>query len=325
MMKPLHMQRSRQWLRGRYGMFDPLAHYPRLATVGGLALVAALVPILGYWHGASGVFGQSLPLFFLVPVLLASVLGGRGAGVLVSCAAVFAWDWFFIPPRYRVTIASVRDVLALVIFLAVALLVGQLSTAARRRAQEALQRAHSSEALYDLSMALIARRDPSEVLPALTQRLRTAFDLEACAILLADVDGRWHTAAQAGRLPADLHVEDSRSLAATVSRVQSRGEECRLGHVRRGPGQSERVRLPRAGQERARFLPLQIGARSVGVLEVVPRAEQKPDAERERLLTTFANGAALALEQARLAEEERAAAIARESDRLKSALLSSVS
>jgi two-component system sensor histidine kinase KdpD len=88
---------------------------------------------------------------------------------------------------------------------------------------------------------------------------------------------------------------------------------------------SGRIFRPRAGEERAQFLPLRVGAHSVGVLELVHKAGVAPDPERERLLATFANGAALALEQERLVEEERAADIARESDRLKSALLSSVS
>ncbi len=61
------------------------------------------------------------------------------------------------------------------------------------------------------------------------------------------------------------------------------------------------------------------------MLELVHRAGVGPNPGREHLLETFANGAALALEQARLASEEHAAAMARESDRLKSALLSSVS
>jgi two-component system sensor histidine kinase KdpD len=175
-------------------------------------------------------------------------------------------------------------------------------------------------------MALIAGRNLEVVLPALISRLRAAFDLAACAVLVLDAErGAWRTVAQAGQLPADLRPEESRSLAAIASQVYERGEECRLGRVRRAAGQSERAMVLPPGQERARLLPLRVGARAIGVLELVPRDYQKPDRDREHLLTTFANGAALAVEQARLAEEERAASIARESDRLKSALLSSVS
>ncbi len=58
---------------------------------------------------------------------------------------------------------------------------------------------------------------------------------------------------------------------------------------------------------------------------MVYRAGSPLDSDQDRLLATFANGAALAVEQQRLSAEEQAAAVARESDRLKSALLSSVS
>ncbi len=315
-----------QFGRGRLGGLDPLVRYPRAGTVGGLALVACLIPILSAWHGANGPLAQSIPLFFLIPVVLTSAVGGPGAGALVSCAAVAAWDWFFIPPFHMMTIDSARDLLALVVFLGVALLVGYLSTIAQRQAQDAVRQARSTRALYDLSMALIAHQDLDRMLPELTKRLRETFDLEACAVLLPTADGTGgQTVGIAGRLPADLRIEENRSLAATVARVQTEGKEGVLGHVRRAPGRSDRMVRPRPGEERARLLPLRVGARAIGVLELVPHPGRPLNAEREQLLTTFANGATIALEQARLMREEQAAALVRESDRLKSALLSSVS
>lgn len=316
--------------RRRYERFwsrtlDLGAGHPRFGIVLGLALIAALVPVLNLFHGMAGPLGQSIPLFFLAPVLLTSALGGRGAGVIVSCVAIAVWDWFFIPPLYTVTIASPRDVLALAVFLVVALFVGQLSTAVRQRADEALQRARSSEALYDLSLALIAQSDLASVLPSLTQRLRETFDLESCAVLLPDdTGGTWRTATAAGRIPTALCVEGNRNVAAVVAWVHEQGRASGLGgDAETRPGMRVRGFHMRLG--RAQFLPLRAGGRSIGVLEIVYRASAPHDSERERLLETFANGAAIALEQERLAREEQAAAVARESDRLKSALLSSVS
>jgi two-component system sensor histidine kinase KdpD len=299
-----------------------------LGAIVGLALVAALVPLLYVFHGEDPrqTLYPSIPLFFLVPVLLASAIGGQRAGVLVSCAAIFTWDWFFIHPLYTVTIYYPRDLLALVVFLAVALLVGQLATATRGRAEEALRRARSSEALYDLSLALIARRDLADALPALIQRLRATFDLEACAVVLPDErEGTWHTAASAGHLPSDLRVEASRNVAAVAGWVNEHGQMAALGYGDRARWRDGRVRGARLRQGRAQFLPLRVGNRPIGVLELVYKANAPRDADREHLLETFANGAAIALEQQRLVEEEQAAAVARESDRLKSALLSSVS
>ena len=302
------------------------ARRPMVGTVVGLALVVVLVPLLGIWQGAAGPLGPSIPLFFLVPVLLASAMGGQRAGVVVSCVAIVVWDWYFIFPLYTITVYYPRDVLALVVFLAVALLVGQLSTAARRRAEEALQRARSSQALYDLSLALIAGGDLVGVLPSLTQRLRETFDLMACAVLRSDDRGdAWRTVTAAGAVPPELRIEGNRNVAAVAAWVRENGRASALGHAE-AAGQHEgwvgRVHLH---QRSAQFLPLRVGGRPVGVLQLVFKAGAARNADREHLLETFANGAAIALEQERLAREERAAAVVRESDRLKSALLSSVS
>lgn len=313
-------------LRQRIDAFDPLAQHALLGAAVGLGLVALLVPVLQYWKGAQGPLGASIPLFFLVPVLLASASGGGGVGALISVVAIAVWDWYFIPPFYTITIYYPRDVLALLVFLAVALLVGQLSTATRRRAEEALRRARGSEALYELSLALITRTDPADVLPTLARRLRDTFDLQASAVLLPDErDLTWRTAASAGDVPPDLRVEESRAAAATASWVNGSGHASgwgRMGGVRLSDG---RILRPHVRQGRARFLPLRVGTRSIGVLELVYSGDAPRDADREHLLETFANGAAIALEQERLAAEERAAEMARQSDSLKSALLSSVS
>jgi len=294
----------------------------------GLILVGVLVPLLDVWRGADpgGPLGASIPLLFLAPVLLASTVGGRRAGVLVSVVAIAVWDWYFIPPLYTVTIASARDAVALVVFLVVAVLVGQLSNATRRRTEEAMQRARSSEALYELSVALIARRDLPDVLHALTDGLRDTFNLEACAILQPDdATHTWRTAAAAGGVPLDLSVEQSRNVAATVSWVNDTGQPSWLGQMAGTGLRDGRLLRPHVLQARAQFVPLRVGARPVGVLELVHSNGMRLKPDREHLLVTFVNGATLALEQGRLAAEEQAATLALESDRLKSALLSSVS
>jgi len=317
----MNISRYRSW---RSALFPVTAH-PVIGGALGLGLAAVLIPILQHWHGAGGQLGPSIPLFFLIPVLVASAVGGRAAGVVVSVGALFTWDWFFIHPLYQVTIASARDVLALCVFFAVALLTGQLARTARQRALEALRRAHSTEAVYDLSVALIARHDLTDVLPMLMSRLRETFDLQACAVLLRPPEGgRWVTAASAGKMPGELSVEQSRDVAAVASWAMNEGQACGFGEQ---PEASAGPAPPRLKGLRppTQFLPLTAGERTVGVLQLVQRRGATLDSDQQRLLTTFANGVALALEHERLAAEEREAAVARESDRLKSALLSSVS
>src|SRR5262249_50266717 len=98
------------------------------------ALVALLVPLLAVWQRPAGFLDPSAPLLFLVPVLLASAISGAAAGVLVSGIAVLVWDWYFIPPIYHLgPFDNPHAGLALLVFVAVAILVGQLNYAARRR------------------------------------------------------------------------------------------------------------------------------------------------------------------------------------------------
>jgi PAS domain S-box-containing protein len=98
----------------------------------GLVLVALLVPVLSIRRAAPP---SSIPLFFLVPVLLAAAIGGRRAGALVSCAAFVVWDWYFVLPGDGFSPIDPRDLMALAVFLVVALLVGYLSGGARQREQ----------------------------------------------------------------------------------------------------------------------------------------------------------------------------------------------
>jgi two-component system, OmpR family, sensor histidine kinase KdpD len=302
--------------------FDLLAPHSVLATIAGLVVVAAMVPVLLFIHGPEGFLGPSLPLFFLIPVLLASALGGGRAGVIVSIVAVFAWDWFFIPPVHHITVATPRDLLALTVFMADALLTGRLASIARKRTREAMRRARTSEALYELSSALIGRRSIDEVLPALTDRLKEVLDLQSCAVLLSEDGTTWRTVAVSGNLPSELRVETSRAASSAAGWV-SRSGRISGWHHDEAEGQTA------AGESsttiRAEFLPLRLGSTSIGVLELLHRPGTRPDDEQEPLLLTLANGVAIALDQERRAEAEQEAKLAQESDALKSALLSSVS
>ena len=210
--------------------FDPLAPHSVVATVAGLCMVAVMVPddfVLSRGAGLSR--SQVVPLLFLIPVFSHPRLGGGRSGLIVSVAAVLAWNWFFIAPVHHITVATPRDLLALTIFMADALLTGRLAAIARGRRQEAMQRARTSEALYELSSALIGRQSIDEVLPALTDRLINVLDLVACAVLLSENGTGWRTVAVSGSLPAELRVESSRAASSAAGWVNRSGPHIWLG------------------------------------------------------------------------------------------------
>lgn len=82
-----------------------------------------------------------LAVVYLLAVLTVAIRRGGAAALATSVLSVLAFNYFFIAPVHRLTIADSENVAALVVFLVVAIVVGRLAAAARERAAEAEQRA----------------------------------------------------------------------------------------------------------------------------------------------------------------------------------------
>lgn len=213
----------------------------------------------------------NVSLLYLVPVLLSATLGGLGPGIVAAVVALFAFDWYFLPPRYTVTVASPQDMVAFGVFLVAATLAGQLSAVARRRARNAAL-------LHELCATLAASPQPVDTLPAVARRIAAIFDLPTCTLALHDPT--------AGPAPRQATPPGVASLIAA---------------------------------------PVRRGSVGVSMLSLDVGSGRRWRADERQMLETLTNAAAVAIERAHLATEERAAAVVRESDRLKSALLSAVS
>jgi two-component system sensor histidine kinase KdpD len=121
----------------------------------GLALTAGVTGALFDVHGS-----RATPALVLVlPVVLAGTAGGRRAAITTAVAAGLAFDLAFIPPRWTLKISKVEDVVAFIVFLAVAAIVGTLVAreADRRRAAE--QRTAEIQALHERYEAVVAERE----------------------------------------------------------------------------------------------------------------------------------------------------------------------
>jgi two-component system, OmpR family, sensor histidine kinase KdpD len=78
-----------------------------------------------------------LAVVYLLAVLTVAIRRGGAAALATSVLSVLAFNYFFIAPVHRLTIADSENVAALVVFLVVAIVVGRLAAAARERAAEA--------------------------------------------------------------------------------------------------------------------------------------------------------------------------------------------
>jgi two-component system sensor histidine kinase KdpD len=125
----------------------------------------------------------SVLLLFLATAVGVAAVGGAGPGLLSAVSGFLLANWFFTPPFHTWTVAEAEQVLALVVFLAVAGLVsGYVALSARRSAEAARARAEAA-ALAELAAGDDA--DPSRV-DQLVEHLQETFELRAVALLGRD-------------------------------------------------------------------------------------------------------------------------------------------
>ena len=310
---------SKTWLSGvesstwlRYG-----------AAVAATALVTAVMLL---FRGHLGVLNVTL-----IYLLLSFVLGltlGSGPAALGAVLSFFAFEFFLIRPFNAVTIANADHFLALLVYLVIAITAGQLVARVRDRTATAIREQHRTRLLYDLNATLIGGVTLDAILNAIVTQVVGVYGSAGCRILLPDPDGQLVVQA---RFPLDSSGAIDRQHQALASYAMTSGQPAGQGKATR------RVRLPHALSQPAPefvprrgvdvlYVPIATARRAIGVLEVSGRPGGGAFGDEDiRLLGTFADQAALALERARLTEEAAQAAALAQSDELKSALLAAVS
>jgi two-component system sensor histidine kinase KdpD len=117
-----------------------------------LAAVAAVAAVCFLVIHANA---TTVALMMLLVVLAVSTRWGLVEATYTSLLAVLAFNYYFLPPIRRFTIADPQNWIALFAFLVTAITASQLSTRAQRRARESLIRKQESEHLYTLSRAML--------------------------------------------------------------------------------------------------------------------------------------------------------------------------
>jgi two-component system, OmpR family, sensor histidine kinase KdpD len=151
----------------------------------------------------------SLPsdlLFYLLVVIGVAAVGGLIPAVLSAIGAFLLANWYFTTPFHTLSVDRDDNLIALIVFVVVAVVVGELvSRVARRRAQASRAQA-DAETLAALSGTLLSDHDP---VPALMAGLRDAFGGGSVSVLRRSGDG-WRVEASAGdpvpQTPDDAQV-----------------------------------------------------------------------------------------------------------------------
>ena len=285
----------------------PRAPGPKLeprAFVGSLLFSAAGLGVALLLRQGLGV--SNVALVLLVAVLASAVTFGLWPSLFACLVSALAYNFFFLPPLYTFTIAEPENVITLLVFVLVAAIASNLTARVRMQAIVARQRAATTEDLYRFSRKLAGIATLDDLLWATAYQM--AHMLRLHVVLLLPEGEELNV--RAGYPPEDT-LEDA-DLAAAKWTVQH-GQEA-------GRGADT---LPGA---RRLFLPMRT---SRGVVAVIGLDSSRDGAllspDQRRLLDSLADQTALAIERLHLSEEMDRARVAAETEKLRSALLTSIS
>jgi two-component system, OmpR family, sensor histidine kinase KdpD len=280
---------------------EPTDPRPYIFALLAVALALGCAELIQPWFGVGNV-----DLVFLIAVVGVAVRLGLLPSLLASIASSLCYNFFFLPPLYTFTIADPTNVAAFVFFTLVAIIVSTVGARGRTQAVAAVDRARSTESLYSFSRKLAGAGTLDDVLWATAYQ--TALMLKVRVVLLLPEHGS--IVVKTGYPPEDI-LDEADLAAATWAwendRPAGRGSDT----------------LP--GAKRL-FLPMHTGRGAIGVMGIdsdKPGPLLTPD--QRRLLDALADQGALAIERVRLVEEMVSVEHAAETERLRSALLTSIS
>ena len=268
-----------------------------LYALGALAVGEVLKQILGI---------NNVALVFLTGVLASAITYGLWPALFTSLVSVLEFNFFFLPPLYTFQIADPENVNALFFFAVVAFIASNLTARVRAQGVVARDRAKATEDLYLFARKLAGVITLDDLLWAAAFQFAQMLKVRV-VILLPEGES---VAVRAGYPPEDMLDDDD---VAAAKWVWERGQPAGRGADTLPGG-------------KWLFLPMRTGRGTVGVVGLDSEKQSamlSPD--QRRLFDALADQAALAIERINLAQDIDRNRLNAETERLRSALLTSIS
>ncbi len=279
-------------LRHETGLLDIVLP---VALVGAVVLLGILLaPMLEH---------EALGMLFLGVVVITASLRGLRVGLATALIGFLAWNWFFIPPVHEFTIAEPRDVIAIFVFAGVATVSGLLAGRLRQAQRAAQSRIEGLRSIGGFARALGAPTTERDLTDAIA---RLAAGIGAASVVLT---ARADTLDIASASPPADTMDEGSWAAARWAYAHAEEAGNRTGT------------LPSAAW---RFLPMRTGLGIRGVLGVQPPPDGL-DATAAQTLASLADQAAVAIERIDALGDAARAEAGAETQRLRTALLNSLS
>ena len=231
----------------------------------------------------------TVALSLLLAILAVSAVWGMTVSVIMSVGAMLAFNYFFLPPVGRFTIADPQNWVALGAFLLTSIVGSQLSARIRTEADEAHNRRREIERLYKFSQKLLGEGNVLQLMNAIPDYIVESFEAGAAELFLPLKDKFYRSGFGAAHL-------DEESMKSAFARDESLSQP----HLS------------------LYFIPVRLGVRPIGSLGVSGARLSR------QTLDAVGSLVAIAIERARAVEQLGQTEAERQGERLKSALLDSI-
>jgi two-component system sensor histidine kinase KdpD len=266
-----------------------------IGLVTGINLLA--LPLIGY---------RSAGLLYLMSVIGLVFFVSRAAVIGSAVLSALLWDFFFIPPKYTFTVSRLEDILMLSLYFATAAALGFLMSRLRSNQKMLSIRQRRMELLYGFSQALSEKQSIVELARAGVQHISRYFEAESLLFFAHD---------QSTLDPGAF------SLGGTLIDEKELGVALWCFHNKTPCGKyTDTLHMARY-----HYIPLLTPDSAVGVLGIRLAEGRQWMQDQEDFLQTLGRTLSLSLGRELLAEENRKNLMARESERLGTILLNSVS
>ena len=231
----------------------------------------------------------TVALSFLLAILAVSAVWGMAVSVFMSVVAVLAFNYFFLPPVRTFTITDPQNWVALAAFLFTSIVGSQLSARIRKEADEAHGRRREIERLYKFSQKLLGEGNVIQLMNAIPNYIVESFEAGASELFLPHKDKFYRSGFGAA------HLDEEKMKTAFL-----------------------RDEMTIDVQQSLYFIPVRLGVRAIGSLGISGARLSR------QTLDAVGSLVAIAIERARAVEQLSQTEAERQGERLKSALLDSV-
>src|SRR5690348_11851544 len=257
--------------------------------LGALVSLLAVAIITLFYSRVLHVNQTTVALSFLLAILAVSAGRGMVVSAFMPVLATVAFNYFFLPPIGTLTIADPQNWVALFAFLVTSITGSQFSTRIRNEALEANQRRREVERLYRFSRQLLGEGNVIQLMNAIPDYIVECFEAGAAELFLPQKDKFYRSGFGAS------HLDEEKMKTAFL-----------------------RDEMTLDGEHAEYFIPVRLGVRPIASLGIsgAPLSKQSVEA--------IGSMVAIAIERARAVEQLGQTEAERQGERLKSALLDSI-